>query len=137
MSRSKGDAGPCLREQQPGPPRGSEQSAAAAPRRVGSRASGVRAGLDQLSAAALRPAAGAPAAGRLPGGESQPGASPRGSGRPPLRDLRGGPARDEERTCGLLTFHWGRYPFKPFQDGEQVEAGLRDAGLKDPSLLEN
>lgn len=63
MSRSKGDAGPCLREQQPGPPRGSEQSAAAAPRRVGSRASGVRAGLDQLSAAALRPAAGAPAAG--------------------------------------------------------------------------
>lgn len=63
MSRSKGDAGPCLREQQPGSPRGSEQSAAAAPRRVGSRASGVRAGLDQLSAAALRPAAGAPAAG--------------------------------------------------------------------------
>ncbi|KAG5201495.1 hypothetical protein JEQ12_004258 [Ovis aries] len=40
------------------------------------------------------------------------------------------PPTDEERTCGLLTFHWGRYPFRPFQDGEQVEAGLRDAGLK-------
>ena len=22
---------------------------------------------------------------------------------------------DEERTCGLLTFHWGRYPLNPFR----------------------
>lgn len=44
------------------PSPGERAARAAAPRRVGSRASGVRAGLDQLSAAA-RPAAGAPAAG--------------------------------------------------------------------------
>lgn len=34
---------------------------------------------------------------RLPGGASQPGAGPRGSGRPPLRDLRGGPVRGKGR----------------------------------------